>query len=216
LSNEELAEEDRAEKEVDGSEDSEPTPEDQESGEVALEPRLEDEFSRLTEELEEVRDLVRRKQAEFENYRKRVERERKDFLDHATSGLVTEILPVLDNLERALEAPDSGEEDRLREGVAITHRQFLDILVKAGLREVEALGRDFDPHVHEAVGRIETHEHRDGEVLEVYQKGYFFKGRLMRPALVAVVQRPQEQDDTEGTSDSSDEDKELQSDPTRS
>jgi molecular chaperone GrpE len=188
----------------------------EESGEVALEPHPEDEVARLNGALEEVRDLARRKQAEFENYRKRVERERKDFIDHATSGLATEILPVLDNLERALGAPDSGEESRLREGIDITHRQFLDILVKAGLREVEALGRDFDPHIHEAVGRIETNEHRDGEVLEVYQKGYFFKGRLIRPALVGVVQRPPEPDDTEKSDDSSDEDKKLQSDTTRS
>lgn len=188
----------------------------EEAGEVALEPRLEDEITRLTGELEDVRDLVRRKQAEFENYRKRVERERKDFIDHASSELVTDILPVLDNLERALGAPDSDTEGRLREGIEITHRQFLDTLVKAGLREVEALGRDFDPHIHEAVGRIETNEHRDGEVLEVYQKGYFFKGRLLRPALVGVVQRPQEPDDPEKSNDSSDNDSELQSDTKRS
>ena len=161
-----------------------------------MEPAPEDDVTRLTRELDDVKDLVRRKQAEFENYRKRIERERKEFVDHAASELVTEILPVLDNLERALEASESGA-DRLREGIEITERQFRDILVKAGLREVEALGREFDPHIHEAMGRIETDEHNDGEVLEVYQKGYFFKGRLLRSALVGVVQRPQGQDGTE-------------------
>jgi molecular chaperone GrpE len=197
---------------------SEERQESEDTEEVALESVPEDEVTRLTRELEDVRDFVRRKQAEFENYRKRIERERKDFTDHAASELVKEILPVLDNLERALEAAESGSEDRLREGIEITSRQFRDILVKAGLREVEALGREFDPHVHEAVGRIETNEHREGEVLEVYQKGYFFKGRLLRPALVGVVQRPQDQDGTEAEEqeDSSENDKELHSDTTRS
>jgi molecular chaperone GrpE len=197
---------------------SEERQESEDTEEVALESVPEDEVTRLTRELEDVRDFVRRKQAEFENYRKRIERERKDFTDHAASELVKEILPVLDNLERALEAAESGSEDRLREGIEITSRQFRDILVKAGLREVEALGREFDPHVHEAVGRIETNEHREGEVLEVYQKGYFFKGRLLRPALVGVVQRPQDQDGTEAEEqeDSSENDKELHSDTKRS
>jgi molecular chaperone GrpE len=162
------------------------------------EKQLEDEVVRLTNELEDVRDLVRRKHAEFENYRKRIERERGDFVNHAGAELVGEILPVLDNLERALEAPDVGTDDRFREGIEIVHRQFRDILIKAGLNEVEALGLDFDPHVHEAVGRVETKDHREGEILEVYQKGYFFKDRLLRPALVNVAQRPQtesEEDD---------------------
>lgn len=206
MTNEAPVDDDRSETEVNKEATSDLEQDNEDSGEVGLEPHVEEEVTRLNGELEEVRDLVRRKQAEFENYRKRVERERKDFVDHAAAALVTDILPVLDNLERALGAPDSGGEDRLREGIEITHRQFLDILVKAGLREVEALGRDFDPHIHEAVGSIETNEHRDGEVLEVYQKGYFFKGRLMRPALVGVVQRPSELDDGENSEDSSDED----------
>jgi molecular chaperone GrpE len=161
---------------------------------------------RLTHELEDVKELVRRKQAEFENYRKRVERERLDFLKHASAEVVTEILPVLDNLERALMAPDTGDEDRLREGVEITYRQFRDILTKAGLKEVEALGEEFDPHVHEAVGRVETREHREGEVLEVYQKGYFFKDKLLRPALVNVAQRPSSDSEDQAGSSETEED----------
>jgi molecular chaperone GrpE len=165
-----------------------------------------------------VRDLVRRKQAEFENYRKRIERERKDFIEHAAADLVTEILPVLDNLERALEAPETGGEGRLREGIEITHRQFLDLLIKAGLREVESQGREFDPHIHEAVGRIETSEHSEGEVLEVYQKGYYFRGRLLRPALVGVAQLPPGTEDTDNQEqqERSENDEELKSDATRS
>jgi molecular chaperone GrpE len=172
----------------------------------------------LTQELEDVKELVRRKQAEFENFRKRVERERRDFVKHASGELVMEILPVLDNLERALMAPDTGSEDRLREGIEITQRQFRDILAKAGLKEVEALGEEFDPHVHEAVGRVETSEHREGEILEVYQKGYFFKDRLLRPALVNVAQRPAPDSDDKASSNETEEDaknsEELQSDVT--
>jgi molecular chaperone GrpE len=184
-----------SEKEVEAPEDS---GEVEETGIEAVETTAdtpegerEDEVARLTKELEDVRDLVRRKHAEFENYRKRSERERGEFVNHAGAELVGEILPVLDNLERALEAPAVGTDDRFREGIEIVHRQFRDILVKAGLKEVEALGLEFDPHVHEAVGRVETKDHREGEVLEVYQKGYFFKDRLLRPALVNVAQRPQ-------------------------
>ncbi len=152
---------------------------------------IENEVARLTNELEDVRDLARRKHAEFENYRKRIVRERGDFVNHASAELVNEILPVLDNLERALDAPDVGTDDRFREGIEIVRRQFRDILTKAGLHEVKALGLEFDPHVHEAVGRVETTDHPEGEILEVYQKGYFFKDRLLRPALVNVAQRPQ-------------------------
>ncbi len=172
----------------------------------------------LTQELEDVKELVRRKQAEFENFRKRVERERLDFVKHASCELVTEILPVLDNLERALMAPDTGNEDRLREGIEITRRQFRDILTKAGLKDVEALGQEFDPHVHEAVGRVESSEHREGEILEVYQKGYFFKDRLLRPALVNVAQQPTPDSGDKASSSETEEDanqsEQLQSDVT--
>jgi molecular chaperone GrpE len=168
-----------------------------EVAEETPEIETEDEVTRLTSELEDVRDLVRRKHAEFENYRKRIERERSEFVNHASAELVNDILPVLDNLERALDAPDTGTDDRFLEGIEIVRRQFRDILRRAGLNEVEALGLDFDPHVHEAVGRVETNDHREGEILEVYQKGYFFKDRMLRPALVNVAQPPQAKADTD-------------------
>ncbi len=158
------------------------------------EPSAEDvRVDRLQQELQETQDLLRRKHAEFENYRKRIEREQKEFVSYATSELVLEILPVLDNLERALESTQGGESDsekQIREGVAIVYRQFSDALKKAGLREVNALGEDFDPHVHEAVARVETAEHREGEILDVLQKGYVLKERLLRPAMVRVGHNP--------------------------
>ena len=144
----------------------------------------------LRSELEEVQDLLRRKQADFDNYRKRVEREQKEFVAYAASELVLEILPVLDNLERALESSPTGSPDQIRQGVEIIYRQFHDALKKAGLREVDALGEDFDPHLHQAVARVDSPDHREGEVVEVLQKGYFLKDRLLRPAMVKVGHNP--------------------------
>ncbi len=166
----------------------------EETGLEPAEPSAEDaRVDKLQQELQETQDLLRRKHAEFENYRKRIEREQKEFVSYATSELVLEILPVLDNLERALESTQRDESDsekQIREGVAIIYRQFSDALKKAGLREVNALGEDFDPHVHEAVARVETAEHREGEILDVLQKGYVLKERLLRPAMVRVGHNP--------------------------
>ena len=159
------------------------------SAATAEDPRVD----KLQQELQETQDLLRRKHAEFENYRKRIEREQKEFVSYAASELVLEILPVLDNLERALESTQGDESDsekQIREGVAIIYRQFGDVLKRAGLREVDALGEDFDPHVHEAVARVETAEHREGEILDVLQKGYVLKERLLRPAMVRVGHNP--------------------------
>jgi molecular chaperone GrpE len=133
---------------------------------------------------------------------------------------MVQILPVLDNLERAIAAPDTGAEERIREGIEITHRQFRDTLQKAGLREVGALGLQFDPHVHEAVGRVETNAHQEGEVLEVYQKGYILKDRLLRPAMVNVAQNPagssnRSEEGAEDKDDSSDEAEQVESDATQ-
>jgi len=151
------------------------------------------EIDKLRAELEHVQDLLRRKHADFENYRKRIEREQKEFVTYAASELAREILPVVDNLGRALDSSqsaESGSADQIRDGLAIIYRQFVDILKRAGLREVEALGADFDPHLHEAVARVETSDHREGEIVEVLQKGYFLKDRLLRPAMVKVGHNP--------------------------
>ena len=146
------------------------------------------ELDRLAAEAQEMRLLAQRKQAEFENYRKRVERERAETVKYAAADLMREILPVLDNLERAIAASKSGSEEQLLEGVEIIYKQFHDALTKQGLLEVEAIAVPFDPHVHEAVGRVETSEHPEGTVVEVFQKGYLYKDRLLRPSMVSVSQ----------------------------
>ena len=130
-------------------------------------------LERFQAEASEMRELAQRKQAEFENYRKRMERERLDLARYAGADVVKEVLPVLDNLERALRA--GGTEEQLRDGVAIIHRQLEEILARLGLAEVESRGKPFDPHIHEAVSQQETAEHPDGTVLDVFQKGYLFK-----------------------------------------
>ena len=146
------------------------------------------ELDRVAAEAQEMRLLAQRKQAEFENYRKRVERERAETIKYAAADLMRDILPVLDNLERAIVASKSGSEEQLLEGVEIIRKQFHDALTKHGLLEVEAIAVPFDPHVHEAVGRVETSEHPEGIVVEVLQKGYLYKDRLLRPSMVSVSQ----------------------------
>ena len=135
-----------------------------------------------------MRALAQRKQAELENYRKRVERERAESIKYATADLMREILPVLDNLERAIAASRSGSEEQLLEGVEITRKQLHEALTRQGLVEVEAISAPFNPHVHEAVGKVETNEHPEGTVVQVLQKGYLYKDRLLRPSMVNVSQ----------------------------
>jgi molecular chaperone GrpE len=141
----------------------------------------------LQQERDELYDRLLRKTAEFENYRKRVERERRELTDVVTSDLVKELLPIIDNFERAQEAAPGREADAYREGVAIIHRQLLDLLRRWGVRPIEAVGADFDPHLHEAVVQEFSPNHRDGEVIEELQRGYRLGDRLLRPAMVKVA-----------------------------
>jgi molecular chaperone GrpE len=159
-----------------------------ESGRAAS--TMEAELEQLGRESAQMRELAQRTRAEFENYRKRMERERADLVRHAGFEVVKEILPVLDNLERAIRASESSPEEQFRAGVEIIQRQFQEILTRMGLSVVESEGKPFDPHLHEAVSRVETTKHPEGTVVEVFQKGYSFKDRLVRPAMVAVAQSP--------------------------
>ncbi len=183
--------EDDIEREHEASSDasSDPPETAEEPGPEDARARDDEELERLTAEARAMRSLAQRKQAEFENYRRRIERERAETVKYAAADVITEILPVLDNLERAMEAaksaPSEGE-GQLREGIEIICKQFRDTLNKLGLREVDAQDAPFDPHVHEAVGRVETDEHPEGTVVRVLQKGYFFKDRLLRPSMVSV------------------------------
>ena len=141
----------------------------------------------LKTERDALQDRLLRTVAEFDNYRKRIDRERRDQSESAAAGLLVEILPVVDNLERALQAPSGPEAAGYRAGVELIHRQLLDTLRKRGVTPIDALGADFDPRIHQAVSQEESEAHRDGEVMEELQRGYMLGERLLRPAMVKVA-----------------------------
>jgi molecular chaperone GrpE len=145
-------------------------------------------LSQLESERDEYLDTLRRVQAEFENYRKRVIKEQTALVDRATSGLVEQLLPVLDSFELALknvDAADSDDIESVRKGVELVYAELLGVLEKTGLSRIEAEGKPFDPNVHEAV----MQEDGDGEpvVTDVLRTGYTLKGRVLRPAMVKVT-----------------------------
>jgi molecular chaperone GrpE len=144
-----------------------------------------DELGAVTQERDDYLDRLQRLKAEFDNYRKRAARDQESFVERATERLVKELLPVLDDLERALEAAARHEEAKLEEGVALVHRALRDKLAKEGLIEIETDGA-FDPHVHEAL-LSQPSEADEGSVIEVVQKGYRLGDRVLRPARVVVA-----------------------------
>jgi molecular chaperone GrpE len=139
----------------------------------------------LAKELRELKDQYLRSRADFENFRRRNEREKSDYFRHALSGVMRELLPVVDNFERALASGAEGGED-FRKGIELIARQFVDVLQKQGLRAVEESGVAFDPTIHEAITSEEKPDVPANTVVEVFQKGYFLNDRLVRPALVKV------------------------------
>jgi molecular chaperone GrpE len=144
-----------------------------------------DVLEELRREKEAIQDRLLRTAAEFDNYRKRVDRERRDLADYIAADMVSEMLPIVDNLERALAA--AAESDPLRKGVELIHKQMLDLLRKRGVKAIEALGADFDPNFHQAVIHEPSSEHREGEVIAELQRGYLLGDRLLRPAMVKVA-----------------------------
>jgi molecular chaperone GrpE len=137
---------------------------------------------------DEYYDLLLRKTAEFDNYRRRIERERQSVTEAASADLILELLPLVDDLERALKAePGPAGAETYRRGVELIHRQLLETLRKRGVRPIEALGEDFDPHFHQAVMHEPATGHRDGEVIEELRRGYMLGDRLLRPSMVKVA-----------------------------
>jgi molecular chaperone GrpE len=132
--------------------------------------------------------LLLRKTAEFDNFRKRTERERQTLADAAAADLLKDLLPLVDDLERALKA-DAGDQgaDAYRRGVELIHRQLLDVLRKRGVRPIDAVGAEFDPYYHQAVTHESAEGHREGEVIEEFARGYMLGDRLLRPAMVKVA-----------------------------
>jgi molecular chaperone GrpE len=144
-----------------------------------------DPLEELRRERDALQDRMLRTAADFDNYRKRMDRERRDLAEQTAGEAIKDLLPIIDNLERALQA--AAEDDPLRKGVELIHKQMLEMLRKRGVTPIEALGADFDPNVHEAVTHEESDQHREGEVMEELQRGYKVGERLLRPAMVKVA-----------------------------
>ena len=175
-------------------EDIKDTEADQTVEENAAEDQKVDEKAEAAEEKKEEKEAepeedgdakYLRLMADFQNYKKRVEKEKKDLYSYANEKLVTELLAVLDNFERALAHEDSG--DGFKEGMEMIFKQLMDVLEKSGLAEIAALGEDFDPNFHNAVMTEETEEYESGKVSGVLQKGYTLNGKVIRPSMVKVV-----------------------------
>jgi len=128
--------------------------------------------------------------ADFQNYKRRVEKEKKDLYSYANEKIMSDLLEVLDNFERALDQDAAAAADGgagFKEGMEMIFKQLNDVLKKEGLEEITALGEDFDPNLHNAVMTEETEEYESGKVSGVMQKGYTLKGKVIRPSMVKVV-----------------------------
>jgi molecular chaperone GrpE len=153
----------------------------------------------VRQQRDEFYDLLLRKTAEFENYRRRIERERKDLSDYASADVLKSVIPLVDDLERALQAASSTDDAAVKDpraaiaayraGVELILKQLLDILRKKGVTTIDSVGTDFDPHIHQAVTQEVSDVHREGEVMQELARGYKLGDRLLRPAMVKVATR---------------------------
>jgi molecular chaperone GrpE len=132
-------------------------------------------------------DRLLRKTAEFDNYRKRVERERREQAEYASADVLSDLLPLVDDLERALHADAETGTDAYRKGVELIHKQMLELLRRRGVTPIEAVGHEFDPHLHQAVTHEVVPGHPEGEVVEEFRRGYKLRDRLLRPSMVKVA-----------------------------
>jgi molecular chaperone GrpE len=152
----------------------------------AVEAGVVPEIDRLKAERDALLDRLARLQAEFDNARKRAVRDQQEFRDYAAADVIRTILPILDSFERALKTP-SGESGDFRDGIELIYRQFQDALQKIGVQAIPAIDQLFDPRVHEAIEMVDTTEVEDHHVLDELQRGYKYKDRLLRPAMVRVA-----------------------------
>ena len=145
-----------------------------------------DELERLRKENQDLLDGLVRLKAEFDNYRKRMLKEQTRILESAEAGLIARLLPVIDNLERALSSDTGEDPSGMKEGIRLVLNQFIDILAREGLEVVDPQGEPFDPNHHEAMMVVETDECPEDTVIEVIRKGYRLNGTMLRPAMVKV------------------------------
>ena len=148
------------------------------------------EVARLTADLQELRQTLMRRQADFENYRKRIEKERAEDQKRATARLIEGLIPVVDGFEHALAAHREAEYETYRRGFELIYKQMVDHLTRLGVERVDPTGKAFDPHLHQAMERTETTKYEDGTIVQVFQPGYVYHGRVLRPAMVSVAVQP--------------------------
>lgn len=148
------------------------------------------EIGKLAKDLEDLRQTLLRRQADFDNFRKRVEKERSEDSKRWTARVIEGLIPVVDSFDQALASHNEPEYANYRKGFELIHKQLIDNIAKLGAERVEPLGKSFDPHLHQAMDRTETTEHPDGTIVQVFQPGYLFHGRVLRPAMVRVAVHP--------------------------
>lgn len=159
----------------------------------ALGSSAEEQVSSLATQLEEMRAALQRVQADFVNYKRRADQEREDMVKHLNAGLISKLLPVLDDFGMALEhMPDAPEGKAWAEGVSLINRKLLGILESEGATMIVADGEEFDPAQHEALGFAESTTHADGQVVSVVRQGYTLNGRVIRPAQVILARNPEQ------------------------
>ena len=146
--------------------------------------------AKLAADLEDLRQTLLRRQADFDNYKKRIERERTEDSKRTTARLIEALIPTIDGFEQALAAHREAEYENYRRGFELIYKQLVDHISKLGAERIDPTGKPFDPHLHQAMDRTETLEHADGTVLQVFQPGYVFHGRVLRPAMVRVAVQP--------------------------
>jgi molecular chaperone GrpE len=167
-------------------------PAEEEKGAASEAAELRQQLEKKEAEARENYDRFLRQAAELENFKKRMAREKEETIRYANEGLIKDLLPVLDNLERAIgHAKGGGNGKPLVEGVEMVIRGFLDVLGKHGVTQISALGEPFDPERHEAIAQVESQENKPNTVVEEHHKGYYLLDRLLRPALVSVAKAPE-------------------------
>ena len=146
-----------------------------------------DDVTLLQQERDDLQDRLLRSAAEFDNYRKRTDRERRELSDAVAADVIRDLLPVIDDMERALEASSPVADPALRSAVELIHKQLLEAIRRRGAEPLNVLGEDFDPSWHEALASEPAGDRRDGEIVEEIRRGYRMGSRLIRPALVKVA-----------------------------
>jgi len=157
---------------------------------AAGETSLATELQKLKAEKEELLQTMIRRQADFENFRKRTERDRQEEGRRGVERFVLDLIPVLDAFDRALQGHEDPAYEEYRKGVTLIRKQLWDAVAKHGVQRIEAAGKIFDPHQHQAIERLESEEYPDGFIVAVFQDGYTFHGRVLRPAIVRVAVHP--------------------------